>query len=263
MMVNTFMESHSCNPVSCPARSILWTGRYSTETGLTYNNVGIDRNVPNIGQWFEKHSSYDRAYCGKWHAGGAWNYPDVSGNRKVPGFETLPVSAHGTGDFNDFQVSGAGRAYIQNHGGDRPFLVIAGLMNPHDICYWTQGEWGEKIVPDHDRFELGDRLPPLPPNFHVGFDDPEPRMQQEKSEMEWKNSIYDYLLMVEKPDLDVGRMMEALDMRDDETLVVFTTDHGEGAGRHRRVSKLHPFEHSLKIPLIYYLPGAVRAGETA
>jgi arylsulfatase A-like enzyme len=256
----SFLESHSNNPVSCPARSTLWTGRYSTETGLTYNNIGIDKNVPNMGQWFEKHSSYDRVYCGKWHAGGAWNYPDVTGNRKIPGFETLPVGTHGTGDFNDFQVSGAVRAYIQNHDYEKPFLVIAGLMNPHDICYWTQGDWGKKIVPDHDLFKLGDRLPPLPPNFNFSFEDPEPRSQMEKSEMEWKNYIYDYLRMVEKLDADVGRMLEAVDLRKDETLVVFTTDHGEGAGRHRRVQKWHPFEQSLKVPLIYYMPGTVRQG---
>jgi arylsulfatase A-like enzyme len=255
----SFLESHSCNPVSCPARSTMWTGRYSTETGLTYNNIGIDKDVPNMGQWFEKHSNYDRVYCGKWHAGGAWNYPDVSGNRKVPGFETLPVSVHGTGDFNDFQVSGAVRAYIQNHSCDRPFLVVAGLMNPHDICYWAQGEWGKKIVPDQDLFRLGEKLPPLPPNFNFDFVDPDPRSQQEKGELEWKNYIYDYLRMVEKLDQDVGRMLEAVDSRKDETLVVFTADHGEGAARHRRVSKWHPFEHSVKIPLIYYLPGTIRA----
>jgi len=237
----------------------MWTGRYSTETGLTYNNIGIDKDVPNMGQWFEKHSNYDRVYCGKWHAGGAWNYPDVSGNRKVPGFETLPVSVHGTGDFNDFQVSGAVRGYIQNHNYNTPFLVVAGLMNPHDICYWAQGEWGKKIVPDEDLFQLGEKLPPLPPNFDFDFKDPDPRAQQKKSEVEWKNYIYDYLRMVEKLDQDVGRMLEAVDSRKDETLVVFTADHGEGAGRHRRVSKWHPFEHSLKIPLIYYLPGTIKA----
>lgn len=255
----SFLESHSCNPVSCPARSTLWTGRYSTETGLTYNNIGIDKTVPNMGQWFEKHSHYDRIYCGKWHAGGAWNYPDVEGNRKIPGFETLPVGTHGTGDFNDFQVSGAVRAYIQNHSYDRPFLVVAGLMNPHDICYWAQGDWGRKIVPDYDLFQLGKDLPPLPPNFHFSFDDPEPNSQVNRSEIEWKNYIYDYLRMVEKLDADVGRMLEAVDSRKDETLVVFTTDHGEGAGRHRRVQKWHPFEQSVKVPLIYYMPGKIRS----
>ena len=148
---------------------VLFTGRYSTETGLTYNNIGIDKDVPNMGQWFEKYTDYDRVYCGKWHAGGKWNYPDTEGARKIPGFETIPVGVLGTGDFNDFQVSGALRGYIQNHDYDKPFLAVAGLMNPHDICYWTQGDWGRRLVPSYDLFKLGDKLPPIPPNFILIF----------------------------------------------------------------------------------------------
>jgi arylsulfatase A-like enzyme len=255
----SFMESHSNNPVCSPGRSCIFTGRYSTETGITYNDIGIDRDVPNLGQWFEKYSDYDRVYCGKWHASGKWGYPDVEGNRKIPGFETIPVGVMGTGDFNDFQVSGALRGYIRNHGYEKPFLAVAGLMNPHDICYWTPGLWGRRLVPDQDLFDLGDKLPPLPPNFQFGFEDPEPQMQNNnRTEIEWKNYMYDYLRMVEKLDQDIGRLLEAVDGRKDRTLVVFTSDHGEGAGRHRRVQKWHPFEQSVKVPLIYYMPGAIR-----
>jgi arylsulfatase A-like enzyme len=255
----SFLESHSCNPVCSPARSCIFTGRYSTETGLTYNNIGIDEDVPNMGQLFENYSDYDRVYCGKWHAGGKWNYPDIEGNRKIPGFETIPVGVMGTGDFNDFQVSGALRGYIQNHGYDKPFLAVAGLMNPHDICYWTPGLWGRRLVPGQDLFDLADKVPPLPPNFQFSFEDPEPQMQNNnRTEIEWKNYNYDYLRMVEKLDQDIGRLLEAVDGRKDRTLVIFTSDHGEGAGRHRRVQKWHPFEQSVKVPLIYYLPGVIR-----
>lgn len=255
----SFLESHSCNPVCSPARSSIFTGRYSTETGITYNNIGIDKDVPNIGQWFEQFTDYDRVYCGKWHAGGKWNYPDIEGERKIPGFETIPVGVSGTGDFNDFQVAGALRGYIQNHDYDKPFLAVAGLMNPHDICYWTQGDWGRRLVPSEDLFKLGDNLPPLPPNFNIDFEDPEPEMQRnDRSEIEWKNYNYDYLRMVEKMDQDIGRLLDAVNGRKDQTLVIFTSDHGEGAGRHRRVQKWHPFEQSIKVPLIFYMPGVVR-----
>ncbi len=258
----SFMESHSANPVSCPARSCLMTGRYSTETGITYNNIGIDKDVPNMGQWFEEHSDYDRVYCGKWHAGGKWNYPDVEGPRKIPGFDTLPAGLYGTGDYNDFQVSGAVRGYIQNHDYEKPFLLVAGLMNPHDICFWAGAlNVDKKNVADHDLFNLGENLPPLPPNYEVNFEDPEPRNQVRKfTEIEWRNYVHDYLRMVEKLDQDLGRMLEAVESRKDETLVVLTADHGEGAGRHKRVQKWHPFEQSVKVPLVFYMPGKVLEG---
>ncbi len=256
----SFLESHSANPVCCPARSSFFTGRYSTETGVTYNNVGIDQNIPNMGQWFEANSDYHRVYCGKWHAGGQWNYPDIEGDRKIPGFETIPVGVSGTGDFNDFQVSGALKGFIMNYAEERPFLAVAGLMNPHDICYWTPPLHGNKLVPKSDIFDLGNSLPPLPPNYDFNFKDPTPRQQTKFSLPEWQNYLYDYCRMIEKLDSDLGRLLDAVDSREDETLVIFTSDHGEGAARHKRVSKWHPFEQSIKVPFITYFPKQIKAG---
>ena len=256
----SFLESHSTNPVCCPARSSFFTGRYSTETGVTYNNVGIDQNIPNMGQWFETNADYNRVYCGKWHAGGQWNYPDVEGERKIPGFETIPVGVSGTGDFNDFQVSGALKGYIMNYKEEKPFLAVAGLMNPHDICYWTPQLHGNRLVPKTDIFELGISLPPLPPNFDFSFTDPFPKQQVKFSKPEWQNYLYDYCRMIEKLDADLGRLLDAVDSREDETLVIFTADHGEGAARHKRVQKWHPFEQSVKVPFLAYLPGHIKAG---
>lgn len=254
----SFLESHSNNSVCCPARSTVFTGRYSIETGVTYNNIGIDENVPNMGEWFEANSDYNRAYCGKWHAGGEWNYPDVEGARKIPGFETIPVGVSGTGDFNDFQVSGALKGYIMNYNEGKPFLAVAGLMNPHDICYWTPQLYGDKLVPESDIFELGNTLPPLPPNYNFNFDDPFPKQQIKFTKEEWQNYLYDYCRMIEKLDADLGRLLDAVDSREDDTLVIFTSDHGEGAARHRRVQKWHPFEQSVKIPFIAYMPGHIK-----
>lgn len=256
----SFLESHSTNPVSCPARSSLFTGRYSTETGVTYNNIGIDKTVPNMGEWFEKHSGYNRVYCGKWHAGGAWNYPDTEGARKIPGFETLPVGVSGTGDFNDFQVSGALKGYIMNYKEEKPFLAVAGFMNPHDICYWGPGLYGDKMVPGSDIFELGNERPPLPPNFEFNFADPFPKAQIKMSKEQWQNYLHDYCRMIEKLDADLGRLLDAVDSRKDETLVIFTADHGEGSARHKRVQKWHPFEQSVKVPFLIYMPGKVKKG---
>jgi len=256
----SFLESHSSNPVSCPARSSLFTGRYSTETGVTYNNIGIDKEVSNMGQWFEQHAGYNRVYCGKWHAGGAWNYPDVEGARKIPGFETIPVGVSGTGDFNDFQVSGALKAYMMNYKEDKPFLAVAGLMNPHDICYWTPGLHGNKLVPETDLFGLGEKRPPLPPNFDFAFEDPFKKQQMKFSREEWRNYLYDYCRMIEKLDADLGRLLDGVDSRNDETLVIFTADHGEGSARHKRVQKWHPFEQSVKVPFIAYMPGKIKKG---
>ncbi|WP_352423248.1 sulfatase-like hydrolase/transferase [Proteiniphilum sp.] len=261
----SFIESRSVNPVSSPARSSFFTGRYTVETGVTNNGLGIDMNVPNIGEWLSKYGYYN-VYCGKWHAGGRWTYPEVEGNCIVPGFETLPVgmTAPGlTGDYVDYQVSGALSGFIRNYSDEKPFFAVAGLMNPHDICYWKG-----KFLPEDDRFGLGEERPPVPPNqvaeFELEFKDMDIHRQLfEKrndhfSEDEWRNYIYDYQRMIEKVDSDVGRILDAVEARNDETLVIVTSDHGEGAARHKRTEKNSPYEESLQVPLIFYLPSKVR-----
>jgi choline-sulfatase len=212
-----------------------------------------------MGEWFEQNSNYNRVYCGKWHAGGQWNYPDVEGDRKIPGFETIPVGVSGTGDFNDFQVAGALKGFILNYREERPFLAVAGLMNPHDICYWTPQLHGNKLVPKSDLFGAGKSLPPLPPNFNFNFKDPSPKQQVKFSEAEWQNYLYDYCRMIEKLDADLGRLLDAVASRDDDTLVLFTSDHGEGAARHKRVQKWHPFEQSVKVPFIAWMSGHIKS----
>lgn len=254
----SFMESHCVNPVSGPARGSLFTGRYSVETGMFRNNIGIDKLLPNMGQWFESNADYRRLYCGKWHAGGMWSYPDVEGPRKIPGFETIPVGVTATGDYNDFQVAGALSGFIRNNTDDKPFLAVAGLMNPHDICYWIPVLWGERLVAEDDHFNLQDKRPPLPPNHDIDFEEPFAHSKVDYTTDQWKNYLYDYQRMIERLDTDIGRLVEAVESRKDDTLIIVTSDHGDGAARHKRVQKWHPFEQAVKVPLIFYLPGKVK-----
>lgn len=255
-----FMESHSADPVCCPSRSCMFTGRMAIETGVVTNNIGIDKNVPNMGQWFEQHTNYNRVYCGKWHAGGAWAYPEVSGPRKIPGFDTLPVGGSGMGIYTDPQVSNSAAAYIANYTEDRPYLLVASLMNPHDICYWNMKHGGASQTPDTDIYDLGRQLPILPPNFTFDFQQPEGlRLYRGfHTDTQWRNYAYDYYRMVEDIDEHVGRIMNAVRERDDDTVVVFIADHGEALGRHRLVTKWHPYESSLKVPFILWNPKRVK-----
>lgn len=264
----SFIESHSPNPLCSPARSAIFTGRYSSETGVEGNGMGIDRRVPNLGEWFEQNSDYQRVYCGKWHAGGNWTYPDSGGRRTIPGFSIIPVGTYTpglTGDVVDFQVSGALSGFIRNYSDPKPFLAVAALMNPHDICSWKG-----KVMPADDYFGINDRVPPLPPNFEAEFEKKYLNTEIAKqllekrldrfSPQQWRNYLYDYERMIEKVDADVGRLLAAVESRDDETLVVFTSDHGEGAARHKRTEKNSPYEEALKVPLVFVDPKRPQRG---
>ena len=259
----SFLLSHSANPVSCPARASLFTGHWSIEHGVTYNNIGIDQTIPNLAEWLTQKGGYRCYYAGKWHAGGEWNYPEVSGPRKVPGFETIPVSEFALGAHNDAQVAMAVKSFILNDKEPSPFFVVAGLMNPHDICYWIPALRGEALTCPEPVAALEKDYPPLPPNMNYDFAEPEQlaRTRQTMSDDSWRNYLSDYHRMVEMVDKEIGRILDAVDAGGKETVVVFTSDHGEGHARHSRVQKWHPYEESVKVPLIFYCPGYVRAGE--
>ena len=90
----SFILSNSENPLSGSSRGCMFTGRYTIENDINYNNVGIDTTIPILGQWLTDNSDYKCFYCGKWHAGGAWHYSKVEGNRRIPGFTTIPISEY-------------------------------------------------------------------------------------------------------------------------------------------------------------------------
>ena len=259
----SFLQSHSANPVSCPARASLFTGHWSIENGVTYNNIGIDKTIPNLAEWLSKKSEYRCYYAGKWHAGGQWNYPETDGPRKIPGFETIPVSEYGLGAHTDAQVSMAVKSFILNDKQPTPFFVVAGLMNPHDICYWIPALQGKTLTNPAHVDILQDDYPPLPPNLNYDFAEPA-QLADTRQRMDgawWQNYLSDYHRMVEMVDMEIGRILDAVDARGGDTVVIFTSDHGEGHARHARVQKWHPYEESVKVPLIFYCPGYIRAGE--
>jgi len=248
----TFLQSHSTNPVCSPARSSLLTGRMPVETGVISNNRPIHPSVANMGQWLGQ-AGYETVYCGKWHL--PHGYPN-----EIPGFHVLPV-AGGQGDLVDTVVSRTCEAYLKNRSRQNPFLLVASLLQPHDICYWAIK--GKALVPEVLPFaQLADQLPPLPPN-HTSRPPAPAKLDRISykgfSESQWRYYIYVYYRQVEMVDADVGRILDALEDsgQAEDTIILLTADHGEGRGRHQHVQKWYPYEESVKVPMIVSAPGRI------
>ncbi len=143
-------------------------------------------------------------------------------------------------------------AFIRNRESDRPYLIVGGFLNPHDCCFWGPNLGKNMLTSGSDYFELGKKLPPLPPNQDVNNQGGIPKNQW--TEMHWKNYIYDYLRQIETLDKNLGRIVSAVRDRDDDTVLIFTSDHGDECGRHRRISKWQPYQASVMVPLIFYGP---------
>ena len=254
-----FTESHSTNPVCSPARSSLFTGRMPVETGVIENNLAIRQGMPNLGEWMRDQAGYETVYCGKWHLPQGYPLPATAGFRVLP-------SGGGQGAADDCWVARTCEAFLRQRvrPRDDPFLLVASFLQPHDICYWMLEP--ETLVPGKLPFErLAGQLPELPPNHRARPSGP-PQVGTGyagfATDLQWRYYLYCYYRMVEMLDHDVGRLLDAL--RDtglaDNTIVIFTADHGEGAGRHGNVQKWHPYDESMKVPMICACPGRIQRG---
>ena len=248
----SFMNSYSTNPVCSPARSSIFTGRMPSETGVISNDRPIADSVVNIGEWLRK-DGYETVYAGKWHMPENWPV-------KLKGFDVLPVGA-GEGNLVDPMTSRACEAFLKTREKSKPFFLTASLLQPHDICFWAI--YPDELVPKKLPYkQIANELPPLPPN-HKSFPR-KPKLCQSGynkfDDAQWQFYLYNYYRMVEMVDADVGRILDALEETDEaeNTVVIFTADHGEGAGRHSNVQKWFPYDEAAKVPLIFSLPGKIK-----
>jgi arylsulfatase A-like enzyme len=252
----TFGRSYSPCPVCCPARVSMITGLMPTEHGVAKNDVPGVAGLPTLGETLAK-TGYETAYFGKTHLPG---FQSASG---LVGFRTL-VTYGGHAAVGDNLASRATEHFIRNHASADPFFCVSSLVHPHDICYWHINR--RYLVPKTIPFaDLAANLPALPPNKDYDF--PEPAQLAKTritvfDDEQWRFYLYNYYRMVEMLDAEIGRILDALEEsgRADNTLVVFTSDHGEGGARHSRVQKWYPYEESARVPLIARLPGVIPEG---
>ena len=256
-----FDLSYSPNPLCSPARSAFLTGRTASEAGVWHNGLPIRPSVPHIGQWLAAKAGYEAIYAGKWHL-------PASFTTRIPGFTVLAPGVGGQGNLGDTSVSRACEAFLRNRSGNRPFLLVASFLQPHDICQWLRLNQDD---PGRLPFtELSNELPPLPPNFR--YDRREPQVVARRresnepgsnkgrwSELHWRYYRWAYYRLVEMVETEAGRILQTLEGTglDKETLVVFISDHGEGLAHHQMVRKNNLYDEAARVPLIVSWPGHV------
>ncbi len=257
----SFTESYATYPVCSPARSSVMTGLMPHETGVMQNGRGIREGIPNLGEHFRA-QGYRTHYAGKWHLPKGFGEP--------VGFEKL-IGGHTLGAHMDEPLATSCVEFL-HEAPEEPFLLVASFMNPHDVCHWIRGHPGSRDYGSPARF------PPAPGNMWRDPDEPE-YMQHHRhgnySSMsnslhiskdwradDFRHYIHDYYRMCEDVDRQIGRVLSALRFRGlaENTLVVFTSDHGEGLGAHRWTQKAAFWEETAKVPLVVAGAGVERRG---
>ncbi len=247
-----FTQAYCTQPLCTPSRASLFTGFMPHEVGVQRNGLAITDTMvgQGIGHLLSR-AGYDCGYGGKWHVPEA-SLPEGHGFERVA-------------PFGDDGLTDACVAFLQRPR-ERPFFLVASYDNPHNICEWARRQplpWGRVADPA----SLAD-CPNLPANFAPPSFEPEIiRIEQDANrqlypavsftEDDWRRYRYAYCRLVEKVDAQVGRLLEALDRNGlcDSTVVVFTSDHGDGNGAHRWNQKSVLYEDVIRVPLLIAAPG--------
>jgi len=272
-----FEQSYCTAPVCAPSRSSFITSRMPHETGFDFNlsprKDVYDIKFPNMGEIFRK-EGYRTVWGGKWHLPESYPLRAKSTQRTIPGFEILDFydtsknyPEWGYGDTTDTYLADAAVSFIENYEDKKPFLLAVSFCNPHDICYIPRKP---QRYPSPKSLN---KLPPLPENFNVIQNEPELIQKRRTLEYygdeifytkdyknrDWQNYIYHYYRMTERVDREIGRVINALKKKriEENTLIIFTSDHGDGAGSHQWAAKLNLYEESTKVPFIISWKGKI------
>lgn len=256
-----FTKSYCPYPLCSPSRAALHTSRMPHEIGVDHNSMPIDPTVPISGQVFRE-AGYDTGYTGKWHC------PEVYPADGIPGYEVLNTTTRPRklAQVVDEATMNAAIEFIRRKR-EKPFLAVVSFDNPHDICL-PAGETSPILEDVWKRYQPpeGAEIPPLPANFGDTQDAPEGFARRpghdQWDENHWRKYMYAYYRMVEDVDRQVGQVLQALRQtgQEENTIIVFTSDHGEGLASHRWTGKMMYYEDEAAVPLIISFKGVTPTG---
>ena len=274
----SFKQAYSTYPLCTPARASLFTGLYSHHNDVGFNLkkdsiLARAQFTPTLGQSF-KEAGYNVAYFGKEHAGGY-------GYASATEFGSMTHSNGGMlaeGSAYDPIFTEDAIKYIKDQK-DKPFFMTLSLINPHDICRVLGGKVQGATFADAIHFARNDDepylrfqpRPDLPNNHEVAYEKGmilhEDFMYKEVFELnedQWKRFISTYQLLIENTDRLIGLLLKNLKEQglEENTIVMFTTDHGEMSGSHKLIAKTTFYEESSKIPVIIRYPKEIKQSTT-
>lgn len=277
-----FENAYCAGPLCVPSRMSFMTSQTPSHNRVWDNKHILPSSVPTwahalgaggyetalIGRMHfigpDQRHGFEKRPIGEYHAhhpgvpekgGPRWIYMTggASGQSRVA-VDTVGVGPT-TYQWADDRIADAAVAYVRNREDSRPFAAVVGFNLPH--C---------PFVCPEDLFRSYDGLVQAPPvedaqpetverfRRHRGIDDLSP----ERARL----ARTAYYGLVEYMDRNVGRILDALDeagLRDD-TLVIYTADHGEMAGEHGCWWKSNYYEGSAGVPLVARFPGHVPEG---
>lgn len=255
-----FTNAVSVLPACTPYRASLLTGKYPTSTGMFLNDLYLPSEELCMAEIF-KDAGYQTAYLGKWHLDGHGRYNNVEPERrqgfdfwkalecshnynKMPYYENDDPEMKYWEGYSPFAISGEAQNYLtENANNKAPFLLYVSIATPH-FPHHTAPEEFKAMYPEQEI--------QLTPNVPDELDD---KVLQELK------GYYAHGTATDKAIGDVLEKIKELGL-DKNSIVVFTSDHGEMMGAHnmRHNSKQASWDESIRVPFIIKTPFNSQAG---
>jgi arylsulfatase A-like enzyme len=258
-----FTQAVSGCPWCTPFRGSLLTSRYIHDC-VQRTPQRMDPTMPVITDVFNEHG-YLTAYFGKWHLGGAnkmihvpreergrfdiWlgyennnaQYDCWIHGHDLDGRDDAEPLAEKLDVYETDALTNRLLDFLQRYGSEQPFFAVLSVQPPHDP-HVAPPEFAEKYDPE--RIVLRPNVPDIP-----------------RITGRARRDLAGYYAQIENLDWNVGRVLETLRELglDENTHVLFFSDHGDMHGSHGYVRKSSPWEEAIRIPFIVQPAGGVRA----
>ncbi|MDR3710461.1 MAG: sulfatase [Capsulimonadaceae bacterium] len=253
-----FTTAVANTPVCGPSRASLLTGQYPLKHGVFVNDVPVRPTCTAFGEALA--GEYDTAYIGKWHIDGHGRSAFIPRDRRL-GFDFWRGFECSHEYFGSNYYADDGRLatwagydaisqtdeaikYISEHKSERPFALFVSWGPPHSPYDQVPGDYKARFPAD------GIQVPANVPAHLID---------------RARRDLAGYYAHGAALDDCFGRLLEAIRDADlsDETIVIFTSDHGDTLQAHGSLSpKQQPWDESIRVPLLIRMPGANVTGQS-
>ncbi len=270
------------NGAICVAsRCMLITGRTLWDARSIYESTAQEGQEGRLWPLLLKQAGYETYFTGKWHIRAQADEVFDVARHVRPGMPAQTPQGYNrplpNGDdpwdpsdprFGGFWEGGTHWSevtandaldYLERASGrDAPFFMYVAFNAPHDPRQSPQ-EFVDRFPPD--RVALPENfLPEYPYKDAIGCD---PKLRDEalapfpRTEHAVKVHRGEYFALIAHMDQQIGRILDALEAsgKADNTLIIFTADHGLAVGRHGFLGKQNLYEHSTRVPFVLTGPG--------
>ena len=272
-------------PLCLPSRASLFTGLYPTQNDMMSNQTGYLTSCQMLDHF--RASGYQINYAGKWHmgegnisqftdrhdgdstkeysqwcrdqgliAGWMFNDPATRTTRtpsmSIPKVHCQDLSVNKT---NEAYVTDFAIDMIQTRDRTKPFFQVCSYNGPHPPFmipepYFSMYDPSDVPIPNNFGPLAGEHVANQTSYYRDLF------LDHGEDFDEWRASYAVYWGFVTMIDDMIGKILKVMEGEDlmEDTIILFTSDHGENLGAHGLWQKMVPYEESIRVPLIVRIP---------